>query len=152
ESARDPALLVETHFARGWTFFWMGNFVPARDHLEQGIDLYDPQIHRSHAFVYGEDPGVSSTSFLAWALWMLGYPDRALAKSTQALARAHDLAHPFSLVVALHCGAVVHELRREPQLAESRVDTVIALSAEREFSYWLSWALIVRGWAVAQRE
>jgi predicted ATPase len=46
----------------------------------------------------------------------------------------------------------VHELRREPQLAESRVDTVIALSAERGFSYWLSWALIVRGWAVAQRE
>ena len=30
---------------------------PAREHLEQGIALYDPQQHRSHAFLYGYDPG-----------------------------------------------------------------------------------------------
>src|SRR5262249_26290265 len=32
ESARDPALLVEAHFACGATLFWVGDFVPAPDH------------------------------------------------------------------------------------------------------------------------
>jgi predicted ATPase/DNA-binding IscR family transcriptional regulator len=152
ESSRDPSLIVEAYYARGATLFWLGDFAPSRDHLERGIHLYDPQIHRSHAFVYGQDPGVYSTCFLALALWRLGYPDRALAKSNEALALAHDLAHPFSLVLALFHAGCVHQTRREPQLAEKRADAAIALSAERGFSFWPWLALIVRGWAVAQQE
>src|SRR6185369_17292131 len=136
EKAQDPGLLVEGHYAYGTTLFWAGDFAPARHHFEQGIHLYDPQIHRSHAFVYGHDPGVYSTSILAFALWLLGYPDRALEKTNQALALARELAHPFSLVSALHRAALVHQLRREPQLAENREDAVIALSAERGLSFW----------------
>jgi class 3 adenylate cyclase/predicted ATPase len=152
ESTRDPSLLVEAHLACGLTLLFAGDLVPARDHLEQGIHLYDPQIQRSHAFLYGQDPGIYSTSILAAALWTLGYPDRALAKCNEALALARDLAHPFSLVLALVHAATVHYLRREPQLAERRADAVIALSAERGLSFWSWWALIVRGWAVAQQE
>jgi class 3 adenylate cyclase/predicted ATPase len=152
ENSRDPSLLVEGHFAHGSTLFWAGDFAPARGHLEQAIHLYEPQIHRSHAFVYGQDPGVYSTSILAFALWLLGYPDRALARSNQALALARDLAHPFSLVLGLHCAAIVHQLRREPQLAEKREDAVIAFSAERGLSFFSWWASIVRGWAVAKQE
>jgi predicted ATPase/DNA-binding IscR family transcriptional regulator len=151
EGSRDPALLVEAHFAHGNTLFWAGEFASARTHLEQGINLYDPQIHHSHAFVYGQDPGVHSTSFLAFALWMLGYPDRALAKGNQALALARDLAHPFSLDLALLHVTIVHQLRRSPQRVERRADAVIALSAERGFSFWSWWALIFRGWAMAQQ-
>ncbi len=152
ESSRDPSLIVEAHYARGATLFWLGDFAPSRDHLERGIHLYDPQIHRSHAFVYGQDPGVFCTSNLALVLWLMGYPDRALAKSNEALALAHDLAHPFSVVLAIFHAAAVHQLRREPQLTEKRADAVIALSAERGFSFWPWLALIVRGWAVAQQE
>jgi predicted ATPase len=152
ETSRDPSLLVQAHFACGTTLFWVGDFAPARDHLEQGMQFYDPQIHRSHAFVYGHDPGVYSICFLAMALWFLGYPDRALAKSNEALALAHDLAHPFSLDLALFHAACVHQQRREPQLVESRAGAVIALSAERGFSFWPWYASALRGWAVAQQE
>ena len=31
----------------------LAEFAPAREHLEQGIALYDPQQHRSLAFLYG---------------------------------------------------------------------------------------------------
>jgi len=152
EATQDPSLLVEAHFSRGFTLQWMGDFSPARDHFEQGIHLYDQQIHRSHAFVYGQDPGVFSASILATNLWLLGYPDQALAKSSHALALAHDLAHPFSLVLGLHNAALLHLLRREPQLAEKRADAVIALSVERGFSWWPWWASAVRGWAMAKQE
>jgi class 3 adenylate cyclase/predicted ATPase/DNA-binding IscR family transcriptional regulator/ribosomal protein L40E len=152
ESARDPDLLVEGHFACGATLYWAGDFAAARDQLEQGIHLYDPQAHGSHAFVYGQEPGAFSTTRLASVLWLLGYPDRALAKSNRAVALARDRAHPFSLVAALQGAAMVHQLCRETELAERHADAVIALSAERGLSYYLWWALIVRGWAVTQQE
>jgi len=95
---------------------------------------------------------VSSTGFLAHALWLLGYPDRALEKTNQALALARELAHPFSLVGALHGTGCTHQFRREPQLAEKRDDAVIALSAERGLSFWSWWGSIVRGWALAKQE
>ena len=53
QSVQDPALLLEAHYALGLTLFWLGEFAPARAHLEQGIALYDPQQHRSLAFLYG---------------------------------------------------------------------------------------------------
>src|SRR5438093_2316798 len=48
--------------------------------------------------------------------------------------------------------AGVHQFRREPQVTENREDAVIALSAERGLSFWSWWALIQRGWALAQQE
>jgi adenylate cyclase len=48
--------------------------------------LYDRQQHRALAFLYGGyDPGVHCCSFLAHALWYLGYPDQALRKNQEAL-------------------------------------------------------------------
>jgi class 3 adenylate cyclase/predicted ATPase len=152
ENALDPGLLVEGHYACGMSLFWAGDFAPARHHLEQVIHLYDPQIHRSHAFVYGLDPGIFSTSNLSLVLWLLGYPDRALEKTNHALALARELGHPFSLVSALHSAGCVHQFRREPQVTEKREDAVIALSAEQGLSFWPWWALIQRGWALAQQE
>jgi len=152
ENARDSSLLVEAHLACGLTVFWLGDFAPTRVHLEEAINLYDPEIHRSHAFVFGQDPRIFSTSFLAIGLGLLGYPDRALAKSNEAMVLARDLAHPYSMVIALNCASAVHQIRREPQLCESREDASIALSAEWGFSYWPWWALILRGLALVQQE
>ena len=41
----------------GDTLVSLGDFVGARVHLEQGFALYNPQQHRSHAFLYGYDSG-----------------------------------------------------------------------------------------------
>jgi class 3 adenylate cyclase/predicted ATPase len=152
EATQDRSLLVEAHSARGMTLFWMGDFVPARDHLEQAVHMYDPQAHRSHAFVYGVDPRIFSKATAGIISWFLGYPDSALAQSNQGVALARDLAHPFSLAMALHINALVHQLRGEPQLTRSREDTVIALSAERELSFFSWWASALRGWAVEQQQ
>ena len=96
QSVQDPALLVEAHHALGETLFCLGEFVPAREHLEQGIALYDPQQHRSHAFLYGEDPGVACLAYAALVLWFLGYPDQALKRSHEALTLAQECLTPLA--------------------------------------------------------
>ena len=65
-------------------------------HLEQGIALYDPQQHSPLVSGACMDPGVTASSYAAWALWYLGYPDQALKRSHEALTLAQELSHPFS--------------------------------------------------------
>ncbi len=46
-------------------------------------------------------------------LWHLGYPDRGLARSRQALDLAEELAPPFTLVMVLDYAAIFHQFRHE---------------------------------------
>jgi class 3 adenylate cyclase/tetratricopeptide (TPR) repeat protein len=77
QSLQDSALLLQAHYLLGATLFCLGEITLSREHLEQGIALYNPRQHSSHAFIYGQDPGVACLFWLAWALWYLGYPDKS---------------------------------------------------------------------------
>jgi hypothetical protein len=85
----------------GTTAFWLGELTQARDHLEQGIALYDAQQHRSLTLLYGQDPRVTCLGYAAWTLWLLGYADQALQRGQEALTLAQEIAHPFTLAFAL---------------------------------------------------
>ena len=50
QSVHDPALLLTAHRVLGVNSYYVGEFAPAREHLEQAIALYNPQQHRSLAF------------------------------------------------------------------------------------------------------
>ncbi len=149
---QNPALLLEAHQALGATLFEFGEFVPAREHLEQGIALYDPQQHRSHAFLYyGLDSGVACRSRMASVLWLLGYPEQALTRSREALTLAQELAHPGSSGYALHFAAMLYQFRREEQTVQERAEAVIALVTEHGFPHFLALGPILRGWALAEQ-
>jgi predicted ATPase len=148
QRAQDPALLLEAHRMLGQTMFWLAEMAPARAHFEQGIALYDPQQHRSHAFVYGPDPSVACRSFGAWPIWVLGYPDQALQSVHEALTLAQELTHPFSLAFALTAGALVHQFRREVHAVQERAEELMRLSTEQGFPFWLAHGTILRGWAL----
>jgi len=148
QRVQDPALLLEANRVLGQTMFWLGEMAPARANLEQAMAFYDPQQHRSHAFVYGQDPIVACRSFTAMPIWVLGYPDQALQSIHEALTLAQELTHPFSLAFAMTMAAVVHQFRREVQAVQERAEALMALSTEQGFPYWLAYGTILRGWAL----
>ena len=82
-------------------------------------------------------------------LWILGYPDQALQKSSEALSLAQELAHPFSLALALTFVAVLHEWRREMRAAQEQAGTLIMLASEQGFPFWLAAGMGIEGWAMA---
>jgi class 3 adenylate cyclase/predicted ATPase len=151
ERLDDAGHLVRAHMMLAEGLLYLGEFVRARMHAEEGIALYDPQQHRAQAFRYGNDPGVCCRAFAALALWVLGYPGQALQRSEEALAWAQELAHPFSLGVALNQAAYVHQFRREGALTQARAEATIALATEQGFALWLALGPIVRGWALAEQ-
>ena len=149
QRAQDTTLLLESHRVLGPTLFWLGDFTSARAYAEQGVALYDPQQHRSHAFVYGQDPGVMCQSFSGWPIWVLGYPELALRNIHKALTLARELTHPFSLVYALTMAAVAHQFRREVQAVQEHAVELIELSTENGFAFWLAFGTVLQGWVLA---
>jgi class 3 adenylate cyclase/predicted ATPase len=151
QGGQDPALLLEANLALGYTVFWLGDFVAAREYLEQGIALYDHQQHHALAILYaGCDPGVACLSGLAQALWHLGYPDQALKRGHEAVFLARALSHPPSLIFALGF-ASTYFLRREGQLAREWAEEVMTLSTEQGTDAWLAIGMIVRGWTLTEQ-
>jgi predicted ATPase len=151
QSLQDPAFLLEAHFEQGVLLVGLGEPAPARAHLEQAIALYDPQQHRSLAFLYGQDPGVSTLVILAQVLWFLGYPDQALKRSQEGLTLAQELSHPFSLARALFFKAWLHQVRREGRAAQELAEAALILATEHGFTFRVALGTIMRGWALAEQ-
>jgi predicted ATPase len=150
-NAQDPTLLLEAHQRLGNTLLWLGEFAPAREHLEQGSALYDPLRHRSHVFRYGHDPGMWCLFFGAWTLWHLGYPDQALKRSHEALTLAQEQSHAHILANALGYFAMQHQYRREAQATQERAEAESRLASEYGFAFFLAEARLLRGWALAEQ-
>jgi predicted ATPase len=150
QRAQDPALLLEAHHMLWAALDTSKDLSAARVHIEQGLALYNPQHHRSHAFRYvGDDPGVCGFSSAARVLWILGYPDQASKRRYEALALAQELRHPLSLAYALSTAAGTSQLRGEEQAAHEQTEAFMALAHEQGFSSFLAVGTILRGWALA---
>jgi predicted ATPase len=147
---QDQSLLIEACYALGLTLFFLGEPAPSRALFEQGIALYDPQKHRSHILLYGQEPGVFLHVHCAWTLWMLGYPDQALKRVQEAFALTREFSHPFTLGFALSCACWFHQFRRDSQETRERAEAAIELSTDQGFPFWLAMGIIFRGWALTE--
>jgi class 3 adenylate cyclase/predicted ATPase len=145
------SFLLLAHRALGQVLFYLGEPADAREHVEQGLTLYDPQKHNPQVSGVATDSGVACWSFAAWVLWYLGYPDQALKRAHEALTLARELSHPFSLAFALSFASWLHQFRQEGQLTQERAEALIALSSEQGFPYRLADGTIMRGWARSEQ-
>jgi predicted ATPase len=151
QCADDPALSVIAHYALGQTWFFLGALPAARQHLEEGSTRYTPDQRRALVFRMGQDPGVGCRGFAARTLWLLGYPEQALARLHEALALAHELSHPYSLAFARAFAAFVSQLRRDVPAVHEQAEAAIALATEQGFPLWIGLGTILRGWALAMQ-
>jgi predicted ATPase len=139
----DLDLLLEAHHALWTTLLAGGELAATRSHQEHGLRLYDPQRHHTHAGLYsGHDPGVCCRNLVALALWLLGYPD-------QALALAQQLAHPVSVTIARYWAAALHHFRREASPTQTHAEAAMTIATARGFPQLLARAMPLRGWALA---
>jgi class 3 adenylate cyclase/predicted ATPase len=151
QSAHDPAQLTHGHAALGNILYFMGEFLSAKERLENAIILYDPERPLALRNA-GFDHVVFCLSYAAWTLWQLGYPDQALSRGNEALALAQRLSHPYSLAIAgFYFFGVLRQIRREAGAAQENAESGIALAAEHGLTDILAYATILRGWAMAKQ-
>jgi predicted ATPase len=148
---RDTDLPVMGHRAVGNASFELGQLVPAREHLDRALALYDRAWDNALAYLYGFDPRVAVLSYLAWTLFALGYPDQALARSREAVTIARETSHLASLAFAqfFHC-ALGQLSRRDEAEVRTEAETLVRLASEQGFQYWLAGGTVLGGWALAR--
>ena len=150
QSRNDSTHLLVAHDAIGSTSLEMGKLLPAREHKEAVISLYDPARHGPFLKRTSFDMKGYALSYLAHTLWLLGYPDQALKRANEAVEFTQALSHPLSMAGVEFFLSMVHQFRHEARAAQKAAERAIALSAEHGFTFWLAIATILRGWAIAQ--
>jgi class 3 adenylate cyclase/predicted ATPase len=149
--ANAPALSFVAHHALGATWFNLGALPAARQHLEEGLARYTPDQRRTAVFRMGPHPGVTCRVHTARTLWLLGYPEQALAHIHEALALAHELSHPFSLAWVQSFAAVVSQYRRDVPATYEQAEAAVVLSTEQGFPLYAAQGTSLRGWALAMQ-
>jgi predicted ATPase len=149
QGAQDPAQLLQVRQALAVTFLCLGDPAATREHMEQGIALYDPKRHHSHTLVYGQDPGVACLAFGAVALWLLGYSDQAERRSRQAVALSEELGQPSTQALALHFAAMLRQYRGEVSAVRECAEATTTIANEHGLSFWRACGQVMHAWALA---
>jgi predicted ATPase/class 3 adenylate cyclase len=147
QKAGDTVLLVHAHHVSGVGLIALGDFAQALNHLQQAISMYDLQQHASHAHVYGHDLGAVSNIHESWALWFLGYPQQAVMKYSEGMARAQKLGHPYTSANAAAFAAWLHHFCRNHQAVDELASIALNLSVEHDFAFYRVWSMMLRGYA-----
>jgi len=136
ERTDDPALRLRAHCDLGLIEVYRGRFASSLAHFEDAFALHQYGLDHAGLSATG-NPGVRALSGSGWVLCALGFPDRALTRAREAVARARELDHPFSVAHTLLFETVVHSLRRDPTAQRERAAEVMALSTAHGFPFWM---------------
>jgi adenylate cyclase len=149
ERERSAVLGVMGHFARGLVRHALGDQVAAHAENERALALYEPSQHRTHLELYRANVGIYTLGETVRTLWLLGYPDQALARAASAVEAAQALGDPRSLAFVLVFATFVRQFRREPAEALAWAERTEALCDEYGIAADRAWVVPVRGWALA---
>ena len=114
-------------------------------HFDQALALYDPTEHRPLAARFGQDIRVAILCNRSWALWLLGYPNAAIADSNQAIKDAREIGQAASLMYALLHALTTHVLCRNYATASTLADELIGLAEDKSAHFWRAIAILHQG-------
>jgi predicted ATPase len=144
----DSGFLLQAHMALVVSYYVLGEFSLAQQHSEQGVRLYDPQHHYSHALLYGYDPKMLCLLYSMWSLCVLGYPDQARHRSGEMLTFGRERAHPYSLVNVLVFTNKLYVFRGEEQKILDSLPEAVRLCTEYGIPLYLTINTIFHGWVL----
>jgi class 3 adenylate cyclase/predicted ATPase len=126
-----------------------GAFEEGRVHLDRAIALYEPAKHRPLATRFGQDVRVAALSYRSWALWMLGYPDAALADTTRALEEAHEIDQAATLMYALVHASLIQIQCGNHAAATAETEELLVLAKEKNALFWTAQGMSIQGCILA---
>ena len=113
----------------------MGAFHASRTHLEEAITHYNPQWHRRNIELFSHETGAICLVRLALTLWMLGYPEQAMARCQAALAMARTQKHLFSQAYVHNYATWLYLERGELTKAATENEALLALCRQHRLAF-----------------
>lgn len=150
----DEVYEILSHRTLGVSHFFLGHYPEARTHLEEGGAHYDALVQNiSNPSAL---PDIGEVVFLwAWlphTLFILGYPQQAMAYSCNALGRVWDKMHVHPQAEAkmlTAAGAAFYSTCRRPKAALRCAEELLDLATTHHLPAFRGWARFYRGWGRA---
>ena len=131
---------------------YLGDQASARRHLECVTAHYIPPIQRSDIIRFEIDLLVGARVFLAWVLWLQGFPDEAIQTAEGSIAAARATNHAISLCYALAQAACpIALLIGDLDAAEQYTRVLLDHSTRHAPARWHDYGRIYQGLLVIGR-
>lgn len=146
QGARAPLMIGNR--LMGTSLMSTGDIRKGRAYLDRTIALYDPPADRPLAAQFGCDIRISALSYRSIGLWMLGYPEAALADADRALNEAREIDQAATLMFTLNLTILTHIFRRDYAAATARYNELVILASEKGASFRKATGMVKQGCAL----
>jgi class 3 adenylate cyclase/predicted ATPase len=141
--------LMIGHGLMGTSLVLTANVAQGRTHCDAAIARYNAAEHRPLAARFGQDVRVANLLYRSLALWVLGYPEAALADLDHAISDARDTGQAATLMFALGHAPLALLWSGNYVAAGAAIEEVIALSDEKGALVWNVAGKLNQGWLLA---
>lgn len=147
----DALISVAGHNSVGYTQMYRGAYADTVRHAQAGLALFEFELEKRIAPLFGAAPSVGMWNYGAMAQWMLGFPETATQWLRNAGKIMVDLGHPPTRAYGL-CSQfrVLRWMDRLDQVRENAIEAR-ALAAAEGFELWVPMADIHIAWVDARR-
>ena len=141
--------LMIGHRLMGTSLMCTGDIAKGRAHFRSGARALRSCRTSSAGDAIWPGPGVSILSYRSWALWLLGYPDAALADTDHALKRAREIGQAATLMYCVKPCTLTHIFCGNYAAANAQLDELIAVADEKGALFWKAFGMMHQGLLLA---
>jgi hypothetical protein len=131
-----PGVRADGGLVIGANRIFLGDLAGGLQQLDAAIESFESMPRRIVGYRPGSDPRVICLATSAFALWLLGRPDRAADRARQGIELSDGLGHPFTSAYARFHAGLLHLFRREPEVTLERALGVLEIADEHDTLIW----------------
>jgi predicted ATPase len=144
---------VQARHALWSSRLFRGDLEATCHHVDRALALYDIERHGTQAMTFGgHDARECALSAGSTALFLLGYPERALARNAEGVAHALALGQPQVVVHAHNWGSMLLQLAGEFEELDRRTTLFARLADEHGLALYYPEARILAAWRAVREE
>ncbi len=149
ERERTPGLMLAGNFLLGSTLFHVGELKESLEHLSTAMRYHSDTAQSALALFAGPDVWFFCRSYLSHVTWHREGGNHGDDHSSEAIAAARRIRHPFSEVIAPVYAVILRVFHGDSGAALERGREAVELCRRHGFTYYLAIANVLTDWAVA---
>jgi class 3 adenylate cyclase/predicted ATPase len=136
EKQRATVPVMIGHRLMAHSLLLTGEIAESRTYYNKALALYDPAEHRPVVMRFGQDHRVASLVYRSLTLWLLGYPDAALADVEDAISDARESGDAGTLMNALSFASNRQRMCGNYAAANARLHELANLANKTNAFFW----------------
>jgi class 3 adenylate cyclase/predicted ATPase len=151
EASGVPMLLQAGYANTCVAYLYHGELTTALARGEAALPLFNLEQETQVLHIWGQSSMSAIYCYLSEALWMLGYPDRAVESIRRGRTLARELQHLPSLNFAMSYEVEFYHLLRDARQIIASADESLRIAREEKLAFWEPVVMLFKGSALGSQ-